>query len=890
MRKELKKLFQPRSIAVIGASDEVSSIGFTVMRNLLEGDFKGVITPVNLRHREIHGMKSYYRIADLPEAPDLAVITTPPYAVLQVARECGEVGVGALAVLSMGFSASGEEGRYRLERLRNIGREYGMRVLGPNCLGFINPHLGLNASFAPRMAAPGNIAFLSQSGALGIATIDWAMEQHVGFSYFVSVGAMADVGFADLIDFFGTDSHTACILIYMESLQEARRFMSAARAFARHKPIIVLKAGRSPRARQAAISHTAALAGHDAVFSAVFRRSGIIRVDTIAQLFNCAQLLAMQPRPTGKRLAILTNAAGPAVLATDFLMANAGELGSLANSTCEKLNEALPVNWSHSNPVNILGDASAATYRAALDLLLRDPNTDAVLVILTYQAMTDPEAIAKTVVEANKKSRKPLMAVWMGERGVLAARELLEQGKVPHYRYPESAIDAFLKTYQYTRNLELLYETPPEEPQQFQADKARAAQILDGVRAEGRLNLMENEAKDLMACYQLPLTDYQLVNSPAEAVVFAQKHGYPVALKAASPDLYHKSDIGGVRLNLSDAKAIKLAYAQITDAFRQNAPEAELRGLIVERMVNKPFELLIGARKDPVLGPVIAFGKGGIDVEVYKDAQLGLPPLNMALAHRMIKRTAIFPLLEGYRGRSGVNLEDLAFTLCKFAYLTMDFPEIKEMDLNPMAMDEAGGLILDAYVALDEQLPAKTHKPYAHLIIPPYPSRYQKWISAKNGQKVNLRPIRPEDEPMEMEMVNRLSKESLYFRFFGYVPRMTHELMTRFTQIDYDREMAVIALIEKETGQQEMIGVVRIIADPWGQSAEYAILIADEWQGQGLGGQMTDYIIHLAREMGLQHIYATVLASNQGMLALFERKGFTIKREDFDTFRTDLEL
>lgn len=889
MRKQLKRLFQPQSIAVIGASDNKESVGYVVMNNLLEGQFKGKITPVNLRHRKVQGLDGYYRIGDLPEAPDLAVITTPAYAVLQVVRECGEAGVGGLAILSAGFSELDEEGRHRLERIQQISREYDMRVLGPNGLGFINPHLSINASFSPHMAKPGNIAFISQSGALGIATLDWAVEQGVGFSYFISVGNMADVGFADLIDFFGTDHRTSCILIYMESLKEPRRFMSAARAFARYKPVIVLKAGRSLEGRRAAHSHAGVLVGSDAGYTEAFRRSGIIRVPTISQLFNCAQSLAMQPRPTGKRLAILTNAVGPGVLATDYLIASEGELAELTDKTYGKLNEALPVNWSHSNPVNVLGDANHELYANALKALLQDTNVDAVLVILTYHVITDPEAVARAVVKTSKPSRKTVLAAWMGERGVEKAREILEEGNVPNYRYPESAVDVFLNMYQYNRNLEALFETPSEEPEQFKPHKKKAAEIIRQVQLQGRHQMMEHEAKALMACYDLEVTKYKLAKNVEEAVAFAEECTYPVVLKVATPDIYHKSDIGGVRLNLRNAESVRSAFEEIMNNFKDQVPDAEVHGIVVEPMVKLPFELLIGARKDPVLGPIIAFGTGGIAVEVYRDTRLGLPPLNMALAQQLIERTKIYPLLKGYRKREGVDLENLAFILCKFAYLLMDFPQIREIDINPLAIGEQEAVVLDAHVILDEQVPDNKPKPYSHLIISPYPGRYKKWITAKNGKRVFLRPIRPEDEPMELAMVNSSSKESLYYRFFGYVPKMTHELIIRFTQIDYDREMAIIALV-KENNTERMIGVVRIIADPWGEDAEYAILVDDKWQGQGIGGQMTDYIVEIARDMQLKRIYATVLSSNKGMLGLFRKKGFTVKREDFETFKIELEL
>ena len=890
MRKQLKSLFQPKSIAVIGASDDKTSVGYAVMKNLLDGDFKGRITPVNLKHKLIHGLKSYYYIKDLPEPPDLAIITTPAYAVLQVVRECGEAKVGGLAILSAGFSELDEEGKHRLERIQQIAREYNIRVLGPNCLGFINPHLGINASFSTRMASAGNIAFISQSGALGIATLDWAIEQNVGFSYFISVGNMADIGFADMIDFLGTDAHTSCILIYMESLKETRRFMSAARAFARYKPIIVLKAGRSLEGQRVAASHTGLLIGNDVVFSAAFQRSGIIRVAKMAQLFNCAQSLAMQPRPNGNRLAILTNAVGPGVLSTDYLIANKGKLALLSEKTYDQLNEALPVRWSHRNPVNILGDADSELYGAALKILLKDPNVDGILVIMTHLSLTNPVEVAKEMVKINKHAPKPILAAWMGESSVQEAREVLEAGKVPNYRYPESAVEVFLFTYQYNRNLELLHITPPEEPQQFKPKREKAEELIRRVQMEGRQQLLESEAKELLSYYELPVPEYCLATTPDEAIAFAEKCGYPVALKVATPEIYHKSDIGGVALDLNSATAVKRAYRKVVNNLKQALPDAEETGVIIEPMMNHQFELLLGAKKDPVMGPVIAFGKGGINVGIYKDTRLGLPPMNMALARRMIEKTKIFPLLKGYRNQSGVDLEELAFIICKFSYLVMDFPQIKELEINPLAMGEDGTAVLDALVVLESLDTEINLRPHSHLIIPPYPGRYKKWVTTKNGERVFLRPIRPEDEPLELEMVNKASRESLYYRFFGYVPKITHEFLIRFTQIDYDREMAIVAVVNNANGEEEMIGVVRIVGDPWGEAAEYAILVADEWQGQGLGSQMTDYILEIGKDMGLKQIYASVLSSNKGMINLFKRKGFTIEREDFETYKVELEL
>ncbi|MCB0596486.1 MAG: bifunctional acetate--CoA ligase family protein/GNAT family N-acetyltransferase, partial [Phaeodactylibacter sp.] len=741
---------------------------------------------------------------------------------------------------------------------------------------------------AARSARLGNIAFISQSGALCTSILDWANEQSVGFSNFVSIGSMIDVDFADLIDYFGTDQRTSCILIYMESLIDARRFMSAARAFARSKPIIILKAGRSAEGGQAALSHTGSLAGNDAVYDAAFQRAGIIRVDTIAQLFNCAQSLAMQPRPYGNRLAIVTNAGGPGVLATDSLMLNGGALAKLSEKSMKKLNSLLPPHWSRNNPIDVLGDASAETYQQALDVCLSDANVDGVLAILTTQDVTDPSEVAKAVVEVAKKYRKPVLASWMGEEDVREGRDILEEGKIPHYRYPESAVDVFIKMFQYSLNLEMLYETPPAIPQQMNLKTDTAKAIIHTIMDSGRRQLMENEAKELMKSYGIPVGSFKVVSSADNAAKFAREIGYPVVLKIASPDIGHKTDVGGVKVNLANEAELRTAYEQIMKSAREKRPDAEVRGILVEKMAAKGFELLIGAKKDPIYGPVIAFGQGGVAVEVFRDMKLGLPPLNRVLARRIIEGTRIFPLLKGYRGMPGVNLEELELILVKFAYMVMDFPEIREIDINPFVVNENGGMALDAHIVLEKEKPA-IRKPYSHLVISPYPEKFSKAVLLRSGQVAYLRPIRPEDEPLEAQMLENISQQSLYFRFFGYVPQVTHDFLTRFTHIDYDREMAIIAEVE-EAGAKKMAAVVRIISDAWGESAEYAILVADPWQQQGLGGQMTDYIIEIAREMGIKKLYASVLASNKGMLTLFEKKGFSIEREDFDTFHTELML
>ncbi len=889
MIKQLDKIFKPKTIAAIGASDKKESVGYAVMYNLTHSDFKGKIYPVNIKHSEIQGQKAYQRISEVPERVDLAVICTPAKTVPGIVQECGEAGVGGLLIISAGFKEAGKEGQKMVDEILATARQYKMRLVGPNCLGFINPNLGVNASFATKMALEGNIAFISQSGALCTSILDWAVEQSVGFSHFVSIGSMIDIGFAELIDYFGTDDRTSCILIYMESLQDARKFMSAARAFARSKPIIVLKAGKSSEGGKATLSHTGSLAGNDDVFDAAFKRAGVIRVETIAQLFNCAQALAMQPRPKGDRLAIVTNAGGPGVLATDYLIGNHGRLAELSEKTMAKLDEFLSAHWSHGNPVDVLGDASAETFRKATELVLADPGVDGVLTILTTQAVTDPTKVAKELIKATKKTKKPILAAWMGERDVWEGREILEAGKIPNYRYPESAVDVFLRMHHHSRNLEMLYETPPEVPHRFIPNRDGAWRIIRQVLEAKRKQLTESEAKELMQCYEIPISENKVCDSPEEAVAFAEKIGYPVVMKITSPDIGHKTDVGGVKLNIGNQEEVKKAFDAIMSSVKRARPDAHIEGILVESMIRKTFELLIGAKKDPIFGPVIAFGRGGVGVEVFRDTDLGLPPLNMALARRIIQNTQIYPLLKGYRGMPGVDLEELAFMLCKFAYLVMDFPEIAEIDINPFVADEHGGIVLDSHIVLDHYHPRRQDQPYEHLVISPYPEKYITTTTLRNGQEIVMRPIRPEDEPMEAELFDNLSDQSLYFRFFGFVPKVTHEFLTRFTQIDYDREMAIIAVME-ENGKKKMMGVVRIIADAWREEAEYAIVVADPYQGLDLGNILTDYALEIARDRGIKRIYASVLAANKKMIHMFKDRGFEIYREDFETFRAELDL
>ncbi|MCP3927961.1 MAG: bifunctional acetate--CoA ligase family protein/GNAT family N-acetyltransferase [Bacteroidetes bacterium] len=889
MDKNLSKIFKAKTIAVIGASNVPNTVGYALIQNLIGSGYQGIVYPVNIKEKSVQGVRCYNKVEEIPDKIDLAVIATPSRTVPGLVWECGEAEVGGVVVISAGFKEAGEKGQEMVKKILKIGKEYNMRIVGPNCLGFINPELNLNVSFASKTAKPGRIAFISQSGALCTAILDWAEAQNVGFSHFVSIGSMIDVSFHDLIDYFGNDPKTSSILIYMESLTDARKFLSAARAFARSKPIIVLKAGKSSEGAKATLSHTGSLAGNDAVFDAAFQRSGVIRVDTIAQLFDCAQALSMQRRPAGNRLAIVTNAGGPGVLATDHLMEHGGALAQLSEKTMEKLNAVLPPTWSHGNPIDVIGDASAERYKNAVDACIRDENVDGVLVILTPQAVTDAESVAKEMVNISKRTNKTILAAWMGEEDVQGGRDIMERGNIPTYRFPESAVDVFLSMYHYSRNLDLLYETPGTIPHEFEPDVKATKKLINKSIKEKRYQLTELEGKQLMKYYDIPIAEGGIVSSAEDAAKKASEIGYPVVMKIASPDIAHKTDIGGVKLRIRSEQDAINAYNQIMESVTTAKPDAEIHGVLVEQMISKKYEVLIGSKKDPIFGPVIVFGMGGVTVEVFKDMHIGLPPLNMALAQRIIEETKIFKILKGYRGMEAVDIKAIQFLLYKFAYLVMDFPEIKEIDVNPFVVDADGGVVLDAVVVLDPDMCHKKIRPHSHLVISPYPKEYIKKWTMENGQEIVLRPIRPEDEPMEEEMFNQLSKETQYFRFFGFIPQVTHDMLTRYTQIDYDREIAIIAEVE-ESGETKMAGVVRLVADGTNETAEFAIVVADPWQGNGLGNKFTDYIIEIAKQRGIKKIYANVLKANKIMVYMFEKRGFNVKSVDFETYYTELDL
>jgi acetyltransferase len=886
--RQLHTLFNPKSVAVIGASDRPGHVGFSLFKNLVSNGYRGQVFPVNDHRDMVQGVRAYPTIGALPQKVDLAVIATPAESVPGVLNACAASRVLSAVVISSGFSETGEAGSRLDDQIRRTVAASGMALLGPNCLGFIRPELNLNASFSRKMPGKGGIAFISQSGALCSAVLDWSVKQHVGFSYFVSVGDMTDIGFHDLIDFFGNDPETRSILIYMETLNQARQFMSAARSFARSKPIIILKVGRSQEGAQAALSHTGSITGNNQIFDAAFRRAGILRVGTIAELFDCAKTLSMQRLPAGNRLAIVTNAGGPGVIATDALIDRNGSLAELSPETISYLDIHMPPSWSRGNPIDVLGDADPSRYSTALTACLRDRNVDGVLTILTPQAMTDAAAVAKDLVEKSKVSRKTLLASFMGEDDVAEGRSILDQGRIPAYEEPEDAVRSFLNMHEYQRNLKLLNETPATIPHAFSPRTAANKEIICAIAASGRTVVTLPETIEILKNYDIPAAKGGLARNPEQARAMASEIGFPVVLKIVSPDIIYETDVGGIVSGVRTVEQITPAFQKLIDAALNRSPGCEIFGVYVEQMIEKRHELLIGSKKDPIFGPVIVFGMGGVAVDIFKDATIDIPPLNMSLAQKLIDRTKISALLKGHRDTPAVDVDAIQFLLYKFAYLIMDFPEIKEMDINPFVVDEHGGLVLDAKIILDEATAGKPVKPYSHLVICPYPKEYETTGELKNGETVLLRPIRPEDEPLQAEMFKTFSAETERFRFFGPIKEASHEMLVGYTQIDYDREIAIVALLN-EGGEERMVGVVRLIADPYNDTAEYAIVVGDPWAGRGLGTLLTRYILEIARERGIKKVIAYVLEDNDAMLHLFENFSFTRWREE-GMFQVELEL
>jgi acetyltransferase len=881
--RPLGAFFSPQSVAVIGASERAGSVGRTLLWNLISSPFGGTVFPVNPNRPSVLGIKAYPNIAAVPESVDLAVIATPASTMPRVIGECVESGVQAAIIISAGFRETGPAGAELERQVGEQARRGGMRVIGPNCLGVMSPSTGMNATFAGAMARPGSVGFISQSGALCTAVLDWSLRENVGFSAFLSIGSMLDVGWSDLIDYLGSDPRTESILIYMESIGDARAFLSAAREVALTKPIIVIKVGRTAEGARGAVSHTGSLTGSDEVLEAAFRRSGVLRVSSIADLFYTAEVLAKQPRPKGPRLAILTNAGGPGVLATDALITAGGELAELAPETVAALNGLLPAEWSHNNPIDILGDADPKRYASALEIAAHDPNSDGLLVILTPQAMTDPTQTAEQLKSHAQLDRKPILASWMGGAGVAAGEAILTQAGIPTFPYPDTAARLFHYMWRYSYNLRGLYETPtlPADAQDGASRRLQVEGMIQSVRRAGRTLLTEFEAKQLLAAYGIPTVETRLAGSEAQAVGHAEEIGYPVVLKLSSETVTHKTDVGGVQLNLADAEAVRRAYHLIEATLREKAGAGHFQGVTVQPMVRLDgYEIILGSSLDPQFGPVLLFGAGGQLVEVFRDRALGLPPLTTTLARRMMEQTRIFTALQGVRGRLPVDLAALEQLMVCFSQLVVEQRWIREIDINPLLASPERLLALDARVVLhsselsEEDLPRPA--------IRPYPSQYVAPWTLRNGTPITLRPIRPEDEPLVVRFHETLSEQSVYFRYFhmiGLSQRVAHERLIRICFIDYDREMALVAEHRDTTGERAITAVGRLSKRRGTDEAEFALLISDAFQHQGLGTELLRRLLQVARDEKLRRVTAEILPDNRAMQRVCEKLGFRLHHD-----------
>ncbi len=881
----LDPFFAPKNVAMIGATENPGSVGRTTMWNLMSTPFGGAIFPVNPKRASVLGIKAYPTVRDIPAEVDLAVVTTPAKFIPGIIRECGEAGIRAAVVISAGFKEAGEEGK-RLEReLLAEAAKANMRIIGPNCLGVMIPPSGLNATFAASMARPGNVGFLSQSGALCTAVLDWSMREMVGFSAFMSIGSMADVGWGDLIYYLGNDPKTRSILVYMESVGDARSFLSAAREVAMNKPIIVIKAGRTAAGSKAAASHTGSLTGSDDVLDVAFMRSGVLRVNNISDLFHMAEVLAKQPRPKGPRLTILTNAGGPGVLAADSLLLGGGELAEISEQTIAELNQILPSAWSHSNPIDILGDAEPERYAKALEIAAKDTNSDGMLVILTPQAMTDATRTAEQLKPYAKLGDKPVLASWMGGTDVAAGEQILNNAGIPTYDYPDTAARLFNYMWRYARNVSALYETPRYGGTNESADREGAAAIVEKVRRTGRTILTEQESKQVLAAYGIPTLPSVIATSADEAAAAAAGMGYPVVLKIHSETITHKTDVGGVILNLKDEAAVRTAFASIRDSVTEKAGAEHFGGVNVQPFAKLDgYEVIIGSSVDPQFGPVMLFGMGGQLVEVFKDRSLALPPLNTTLARRLMERTKIYTALKGVRGRQPVDLAALEQLLVRFSLLVVDQPWIKEIDINPLVASPERLLALDARVVLHD--PATPESELPRPAIRPYPVQYESDWRMKNGDPLVIRPIRPEDEPMMVKFHEALSERTVYQRYLQMLnlsQRIAHERLTRICFIDYARQMALVA--EREvpgTGEKQIIAVGRLQGITGATESEFAIVVADEYQKTGLGTELLRRLVEIGRAEGVKVITADILAENSVMQKLSEKLGFKLTREPGD--------
>ncbi len=889
-RNNLDFIFRPERIALIDVSINPNSVSGKVFTNLIGSGFKGVIYPINRSSEAVMGISCFNSLDSLPHKPELAVICSAANEVPQWVKECGESGINGIIIMSAGFRETGEEGLQLENEIREIRKGYpDMRIIGPNCLGIIIPELKLNLSFAPSLPPKGNIAFISQSGALCTSVLDRAKDEKIGFSYFISLGNAIDVDFGHLIDYLGADESTRFIILYIESITNARNFMSASRAFARTKPVIVYKAGRFPESAAVAASHTGALASEDNIYDAAFERTGITRVYDIGEIFDCAALIGRNKIPSGDRLAIVTNAGGPGVMATDTLIAEGGTLAHLCEETMEKLNASLPPIWSHGNPVDVIGDDRYKRLAKSASIVLEDKNVDALLVILTPQAMTNVTAAAKAIGELQEATKKPILASWLGGGQMKEGIRILNDNRVATYATPEQAVRAFMTLVEYSRNLKILYETPRDISLEFKFNREEIRKIFSPVLNEKSGTLSEKKSKELLHAYDIPVSMPRLARSAEEAVKISDETGYPVVFKIMSPDITHKSDSGGVVLNIKNESQAISAYEQIIENIKRSEQGARFEAITVQPMINMPgsIEMILGIKRDPVFGTVILAGAGGITAELFRDNTLGFPPLNERLARRMLEQLKIWPLLKGYRGNKPVNIDKLLELMIRLSYLAADYPEIKELDINPVLVAQDGLVAVDARIVTETGEDKKGKGRYEHLAIVPYPEEYVTAPMKIKNSEIVMRPIKPEDESLWFELLDSCSRESLYSRFNSFFHYSVHEVAARYCYIDYDREIAIVAETEEE-GKKKIIGVGRLIADPEHETVEYAILVADKWQNMEIGSHLTDFCLEISKKWGLKKVVAQTTSDNQRIISMFKKRNFKIEH-DKDTSTIFLE-
>jgi len=871
----LSTFFNPHAVAIIGASEKEGSIGHRLMLNMQQAGFKGRLCPVNPKHTEVLGLPCYPDITEVPDQIDLAVIATPARTIPDIVQSCGERNIRSVIIISAGFSEIGKEGKLLEKSIMEHAKRYGIRIIGPNCLGIMRPMTGVNATFSYDTAARGKLALVSQSGAICTAILDWAKLQGIGFSTVVSMGDAADIDFGEILDYLALDPHTQSILLYVEGIRDARAFLSGLKAAARIKPVILIKAGRHEASARAAMSHTGAMVGGDDVFDAAIERAGVVRVYSIAHLFAAARILAADNHFQGNRLAIITNAGGPGVMATDRAEEVGVELAQLSEETMKAMDGILPSHWSRANPVDILGDANADRYAEAVRLCIQDKGVDGILVILTPQAMTESSQVAADVIKAVKGTRKPILAAWTGGERVAEARRMFSQAGIPHFNTPEVGVAAFSFMANFHQNQTFLMQSPAPVEGDCPPDVEGARMIIEGVMAAGRTVLTAQEAKAVLAAFHIPVNPTITVHSTQEALIAAESLGYPVVLKVNMPEFSHKSDIGGVRLNIVMAQSVRENFIELEHSIKEQHPEIEAVTMTVEPMHRAPHgrELLIGVVRDPVFGPAISLGLGGTMVEILRDKAVGLPPLNRSVVASMLCRSKAGKLLKAFRNMPAVDEEALVHTLMRISELVSDLPEIVELDINPLIVDEHGVMAVDARIKVER---SKYLSPYEHMAIHPYPTALEESWQLPSGLDITIRPIKPEDAGIEQNFVRNLSEQSRFFRFMRMLQELTPEMLARFTQIDYDREMAFVAVVSDDHQQTE-VGVSRYVTNPDWLSAEFALVVADDFHGKGVGTKLMQALMKTARAKGLQTLEGEVLRQNRPMQGLMTKLGFTIE-------------